>query len=227
MQKEYPKVSVIMPIIIQFDWQVYMTEAAIKIFKCTTKVPFELIIVETISNQFKGQGDKYIHFEDRKSYTRDFNAAIDIASGDILVQIANDVFVQEGWLEALLQCFEIKDCGAATLASKELRHTLYDVICESVSCPIILAFKKGYKFDEDFPNVMSDVDLIMRIYNDGYRMYRNMRAIYSHLAEQTVRHIYTKEEIEDNSKKYVELFKQKHQDSHLLMYHILATGQLV
>ena len=188
---EDKKVSVVLPIIINHNWQKTMTESCIRMMRETTNVPYELIIVETYSHYFKSLADKYLHFPIRTSYTKDFNAGIDIASGNIIVHTANDIFVQTAWLESLLECFKIKDCGMSTLGSKELRHIKLDRIGESVSCPVLMAFKKMFKFDEKFPDVVSDTDLIMQYYEAGFRMYRNFNNQYSHLHEQTYSDFYT------------------------------------
>src|SRR3990172_729396 len=75
------KVSVILPILIREDWQEVMTEACIKTMKCTTNIPYELIIVESGRDTFKRMSDKHIMIEEKSTYTKDFNKGADIASG--------------------------------------------------------------------------------------------------------------------------------------------------
>lgn len=235
------KVSVILPIMLNHAWQKHLTDACIKIMRCTTKVEFDLIIVETISDYYRGDNkvcDFYIRNPQKRSYTEDFNEAIDKASGDIIVQMANDIFVQDGWLEALLECFKIADCGAATLSSIEMKQPKVDKIMESITCPVLMAWKKELKytnnghienmrFDEDFPDTVSDTDLIMRIYEAGYRMYRNYSVQYYHLVRATFGGIQTDMECKERGEKYINLFKQKHKNSPLMILRALTEGWLV
>lgn len=222
----HPKVSVIMPVIITQKWQEYVTETSIRVHRENTKIPFELIIVETISDSCNKIGeDKYLRHLTREGYGRDFNSGIDIADGDFIVHTGNDIFPQPGWLEALFQCFEIKDCGIALIGSKELKHVQQDKIIESISCPQLMMFKKGLKFDENYKNVMVDVDLIMQVYEKGLRSYRNLNVLYHHLCEMTVSTLYDKSQYQTNTQTSVDYFKNKFQNSHLLMFQLLATGQ--
>lgn len=224
---EQPKVSVVMPIIITEKWQEYVTEACIRVHRENTNVPFELIIVETLSDKCKGIGeDKYLHHNERTGYAKDFNSGIDVATGDFIVHTANDVFPQLGWLEALLECFEIADCGVALLGSKELRHVRCKKIIESMSSPQLMMFRKGHKFDEYYKNVMVDMDLIMQLYTEGFRSYRNLSVLYHHLGEMTVTTLFEGEAIMKQDTTAIDYFRSKFQNSPLVMYRIMESGQL-
>lgn len=197
--------------------------------RATTKVPFELIIVESGSSYFKyasidfeNSDIHHISFTKPLGYAKEFNQAIDEASGDYIVHIGNDIFTRPGWLEALLKCFEIEDCEAATLASSDLKHEAMDKIMEGIYCPLMM-FKKGWHFDEDYKDVFLDTDLIMRIYESGKRMYRNWSVVITHLNQQTFGQ-QTQQQKDEKFNKAKELFVSKHNNSNLLMYRVLTEG---
>ena len=221
------KVSVILPILIKEDWQEVMTEACIKTMKCTTNIPYELIIVESGSDTFKRLAHKHIMIKEESTYTKDFNKGANNASGDILIQIANDIFTKPGWLEAILACFKIPDCSAATLASSDLKHQSINRIMEGMWGPL-MAFPSTFRFDEQFENIFSDADLVMRIYETGQRMYRNWNVVVTHLYQQTYSGEYnSKEKMDAQFNKGKQLFIEKHKDSNLLMYRVLSEGWVI
>jgi len=192
----------------------------------TTAIPFELVIAEAGTNVLEDLADKHLQRPKNVTIVKRLNAAIEEASGDILIHTANDIFMRKGWLEALLECFEIPDCGVATLAASDLKHTPTDKIAEGVYGPLF-AFEKGFKFDEDYTDIFSDSDLIMRIYESGKRSYRNWNVLITHLYQATYATMYNQEERERKFKEGRDLFIQKHKDSKLLMYRILSEGWVI
>ena len=56
-----PSVSIVLPVLISHPWQRHLTEAAIKILRDTTQVPFELIVVETESKELEPESFKVAH----------------------------------------------------------------------------------------------------------------------------------------------------------------------
>lgn len=175
-----------------------MTEAAIKIMRGTTEVPFELVVVETESAlaetlisgaEFLSNLGRYIHRPGRTTLVKDINAGIGAASGDFIVQAGNDIFTKPGWLEAMLECFgRFPDCGAASLAAQEvgavLNHQPVDHITEGWYGPLMM-WRRGWWLDEAYESIMSDSDLIMRLYQSGLRCYRNHGVVVLHLNNQT------------------------------------------
>jgi len=193
-----PSVSIVLPVLISHPWQRHLTEAAIKILRDTTQVPFELIVVETESKElepesFKVAHDmdhmKYLYSPNRTTLAKDINAGIDAATGDFIGWTGNDIITKPGWLEALLECFDrYRDCGIASLAAQEvgamLNHAPSDFITEGWYGPLVL-FRKGWRLDEAYQSLASDNDLIMRLYQAGLRAYRNHKVVVLHLNTQT------------------------------------------
>lgn len=233
--------SVILPIIIQHPWQRIMTEACIRIMRANTKLPFELVVVETESQLFdpkrefadsadiylrKHLIDVYIHEPVRSTMVKDLNRAIDACSGTHIVHTGNDVFPQLGWLEALWECFHIPDCGVATLAASDMKQQPVPAIFEGIYGPFMM-FESKWRFDNDFNCIGSDTDLIMRVYRDGKRSYRNWRVQVLHFGQATYMGLYSSEKRATLMNEFNQLFDKKHGDSKLLIYAMLKAGQLI
>src|SRR5438309_10072568 len=71
-----PSVSIILPVLISHQWQRHLTEATIKILRDTTQVPFELIVVETESQDFAPINGEWTYQQcgTRRGLAKDINA---------------------------------------------------------------------------------------------------------------------------------------------------------
>ena len=227
-------VSVVVICLTEEPWQVDLTQCIIRIAQHTTEVSFELIICEAVGNYFDGKTahvpglDKYYHNPVKGFANVDINAGMDLATGDIIVLLTNDVFVKLGWLEALLECFDIPDCGMASLGTSDHRESSMHAIVEGLWCPLMaLPNRPDLRFDAGiFPSYWGDSDLVMQVYNLGLRAYRNRKVVCDHLgrATNTVEHMHGKaEEIEAAKNKFV----ARHQMSHHLIYRILMDGLII
>jgi len=179
-------ISVVIPILVTSIEQVAMTVSCIKTAKETTKMPFEVIIVETLTDYFKDLADVYIWEKEKTYATISVNRALKASNRNWKVILTNDVFVKDGWLEAMFECFkQNKDCGVSTLASTQFNHIKSFKIEEGnwwsvVLLPQGMLDKIGY-LDENFRGVWDDTDMLMRIYRAGYKMYRNFSVVVDHL----------------------------------------------
>lgn len=224
-------VSVLLPVIILNKWQLHLTEACVKTLIDCTDYPFELVIIETINNQLYHLRHlercrvKYINRKKRTNLVNDLNAGMQVATGNVLVHTANDIFVRENWLEALIEPFEkYNDCGVSTLASVELNHVEASRIVEAVGGGALMAFRNIWKFDPQFVGPFSDSDIIMQAYNNGYRMYRNHKTRFNHFQEMTYQTLYNKQERKDLFEKSKGLFIKKHGGSPLMAFRALMEG---
>lgn len=101
------KTSIIVTAYIQHRYQAHMTMTCLgNVTKFTDTKDYELILVSD-SEKFPVRDDyhvlkidKYIKTEG-KSYTQAMNLGAKEATGDVLVFLQNDVFVNEGWLTDL------------------------------------------------------------------------------------------------------------------------------
>ncbi len=234
-----PKISVLLPVIATEPWQVHMTRCAINTMIDTTKVNFELNVVETVSQQidFARMSDyangpdypvkfNYLHRPQRTAQVLDLNAGLDMCDGDFVVYTGNDVFMRPGWLEALLECFEIPDCGIACLGMSELGHQPERKITEGFSGPLMM-FRQGWRFDESFREVFIDADLCMRVYKKGLRSYRTLRVVAVHLLQQTSATLDDQAKRDQWFREGKETFVRRHGGSPLLMYRVLEGGQVI
>ena len=179
-----PKVSVLLPVLIEHEWQRHMTDCAIATMRCTTEIPFELVIVETLTESFGADADRYLHVPEKRDQVTDMNAGVDLCTGDFICFTGNDIFMKPGWLEALFECFEVSDCGIACIGMSELKHTPKDLLTEGYSGPLCM-FKKGWRYDEAYRELFADTDLCMRVYAAGLRSYRNHKVVATHLVHQS------------------------------------------
>jgi hypothetical protein len=250
------KTSVLLPLMIKDQFQLAMTEFAIHCLTMTDE-PFELVIVETVSAHFSTMAStdahpvKWLGPEEKTSYTRDANIGLMACEGDFVVHTGNDVFVQAGWLEALHKPFQaISDCGVSCLASNDLPpplNTKGDFIVEGVYGPLMM-FRREWderfpadngraltssdrikQFDESFPDIFSDTDLILAHYGSGFRSYRNHEVVIHHLNKVTYNQLHTPEEQKERFQKYGQQMAEKHSSScsHLRMFHHLIDGHVV
>ena len=172
--------------------------------------------------------DKYFRNPKKGFANADMNAGMDLATGEIIVLLTNDVFVKPGWLEALVDCFDIPDCGTASLGTSDHNETAQNIITEGIWCPLMAVVNKSdFRFDaETFPSYWGDTDFMMRIYEDGWRSYRNHRVICDHLgrATNTADHVQGKQEAIDAAH---ERFTERHGNSHLFIYRAFQNGLIL
>lgn len=213
-----------------------MTACAIDTLFCTTGVPFELVIFERLhparplgAHSLQARISAmpnclWVAEPTTDGPNQDANRALALCKAPKVVYTGNDVFVRDGWLEALLECFQHPDCGAATLASRDLKHHTRPTIAEGIYGPFMM-FDRSQSFDADtFPSAFGDSDLIMRLYAQGKRQYRNWRVVIEHLNAQTI----NGPEHQRDFEAALARFKTKHEkSSHLLMYRVLTEGIVI
>ena len=220
------KFSVMIPTLVSNDKQMAMTVKCIELAREKTKIPFELVIVETGTELlFEDFSDVYINELEKTTATQSFNNGFMNCSGDYITLLTNDVYVDDGWLEALYECFEKKsDCGIATLATDQFHHEKHDEISEGVWFSVAMFPKQDKYFDEAYVNSWDDTDFVMRNYLNGKKMYRNYNCVVKHLIGQTH---YASPKHYENFRKNADLFKSRYRDCGHYMYDILTGGRVI
>lgn len=104
-----PKFSIIIPLLIQHEWQFNMTVACIQNIQAFSH-NYELIILhsmagyrrysENIKSKLRKR-DTYKGFKNNPSQAEALNIGIAKAKGEYIILIGNDNFVHEGWLKAI------------------------------------------------------------------------------------------------------------------------------
>lgn len=223
------KVSVILPCLFTDEWQPKLAKFSIETMFARTQNEFQLVIVETgsrmLESETKDWEGVYIHIKEKSSYTKDFNSGIEASSGELIVHTAPDVIVGDRWLEAMLACFDIHDCGVSTVAIKEGGHVLgmdkpHASIVESFYGAIMM-FRRDMRFDESFPDQMSDYDLCMQIYDKGLRSYRNNISQAFHMK---LEHGIGEDENARRFQHGVTRFGEKWRDKHWLIKDLIFRG---
>lgn len=228
------KVSVILPCLFTDEWQPILAKFSIETMLIRTQIEFELVVVETgseIMSEFCEYDFRYfspciyVNKPEKTSYTKDFNSGIEASSGEFIVHTAPDVIVGDRWLEAMLACFDIHDCGVSTVAIKEGGHVLgmdkpHASIVESFYGAIMM-FRRDMRFDESFPDQMSDYDLCMQIYDKGLRSYRNNISQAFHMK---LEHGIGEDENARRFQHGVTRFGEKWRDKHWLIKDLIFRG---
>ena len=179
-------ISIVLPIYLPTDKHRIMTDKCISLAKSNTKLKAEWVIVETCSNYYEGEADTYIYECNKSSPNASINKAFSKAKGDYVVFLANDVFVDYGWLDHLLDTFYLyKDCGLASLGTEEFGQKKENKIIERVYFSVAMMRKKDAWLDRRFDNLYDDSDLIMRILTRGEKCYQNLNSIVKHLRHAT------------------------------------------
>ena len=184
------KISVFIPILLYSDDLKDMTVRCIRQARENTSIPFELILLENKTWEFKDDADIYIHTDDYNHYSRNANICRGAAyNSDYVVGMGNDAFMPIDWLEALLECYDKVDCGFATLNSSEHNLPCSNDIIESTGGAVFMESRKFIDkvgdWDEGYINSFEDADLWIRGLMQGYRVYKNMRVLVEHLGGQT------------------------------------------
>lgn len=237
------KISVIMPLLVPTPFLQAMTEFAIKTLRLHADQPFELVVVEanwryfdpeTLTRDDVPEGihpDIYLNLPGKPTQVQELNAAVDAATGDLLVFTGNDLIAPPHWDTELKLPFEkYKDCGASALSAFEPGGTIgpdfpMDLIVEGMYSPF-MAFKKGWRYDEAYERVYQDSDLIMRLYGAGLRSYRSCRAQVHHLLRMTNDRIGP---VAHNAAlaRDEKIFYERWHRSPLMMYGVIRMGQWV
>lgn len=239
-------VSVILPVMIANKRQEELARFAIKTMRMNTDVPFELVVVSTPpgnkqpGDYFHGLNfdidrpasdiDVYVERPTRTNYTDDFNAGLRESFGDFKVHIGMDVIVGEGWLEAMLACFErFADCGVATVSCSEPGAHIgpphpQATFDEAWYGPLMM-FREGWTLDPAFPAMGGDNDLIMRHYLAGKRAYRNNAVRAFHLNGVTWFSAYKPEDRQQIEGDAREEFMRRYHDCGLSIYRIMTRGE--
>jgi len=87
-----------------------------RLLKVTDRNKFELIIIDNGStldlpevSEYFSKADKLIKNDINLGFGHAINQGIEIATGEYIIQMNNDILVLDGWLEAMLEVFEHKE----------------------------------------------------------------------------------------------------------------------
>lgn len=237
------KISVVLPLLLPDEFTIAMTRFCLDALRINAsgKHEVELVVIETGSSHFGPRPNYYplkefawqwIHFPEKRTYVKDWNAGADAATGDYLVHIGNDVVVGKDWDAALLEPFErYRDCGVSCTSALEFgsapighKDPIPGMVVEGMFAPM-MCFRKGWKLDEAYEGGYSDSDLIMRMYAEGLRAYRSYSSVCWHFGPMT-----TWNRIPEDNRGWGQVnrgeeeFYRRWKDSPLWMYSMIRGG---
>lgn len=179
-------ITVCLPLYIPTDEHRRMTDKCIYLAKANTSIRPQWIITETVSNYYQEEADVYIWEREKVSPNRSFRRCFCQADGDYVIFLSNDVFVGEGWIESMLECFRrYPDCGLASLGNNEHGDTIRDEIIERVYFATAMTRREDMVYDPDYIDLFDDSDMIMRILVSGRKAYKNLNCYVEHLRHKT------------------------------------------
>ncbi len=211
-------------------WMREITKMWINVVRQTARVPIELIITEcNAPSELAGMCDSYVNFAPPAGLAAELNAGLDLATQEFTVLVGNDVIMPPGWDTALLEPHKrFADCGISTLACRDLNHEPIDKIGEGFWGPLMCwRTDRNWRLDgETYDKLFFDTDLCMRIYEQGFRSYRNYAVVASHINQFTQQKLFTKAELEAQVCADKQRFIQKHTGpgGHLWVFGAFVNG---
>jgi len=216
------------------DEQLWFAEHCFERIKKYTTLPYELILIDNGSIHGQDLLRKYantlITNKENLGFAKALNQGFNEAKGEWICQMNNDVFIWEGWLEALMKTFEDNpDCGLAMPAlmkqTKNGKEALefkkidlsvnfdkYGEKAEFGSCwltkkEILDKVKKinnGYVFDENFKvGFGEDRYLYYQIRKLGYETYRTHKTRVFHQGNCTMGKIENRQDYTIPNREYL------------------------
>lgn len=218
-------IDVVVPVLIKESKHLAMSLKCLSRAREFTNIKYNTIIVETGSNYLSDHADIHIYERNKTNATKSINRGFFCCDSEYTVLLTNDVMVNEGWLEALLEPFEkFEDCGVTTLASDQFGHPKRNKIEEGIWGSVFMIPTEYAQFDDNYVNSWDDSDLWMQMYSQGYKMYRNFNCVVNHTPGQTH---YSDSSHNDNYERNRAYFTEKWKDSKLPLYQILTKGYVV
>lgn len=249
-------IDVLMPVLVREPKRkVPMARFAMEAMRRCTNLPFRFVVTEYVMRGEEPMVDRsvlldtdiYQVLSSPLSFVQQLNKGLELCTADYVVHTADDIFVNPGWLEAMLACFKITDCGVATLASTDLPPPFSQkakAIVEGIYGPHMM-FRRCWerldkalmntelggaakRFDPRYSGIFSDSDLIMAHYAAGLRSYRNHEVLIDHLNKATYNQLFTKEEQEQKIAEASIAFQMKFRDhTPLMVFQNFVRGTLM
>jgi GT2 family glycosyltransferase len=166
--------------------------------KNTPKELYELIIVDNGSNygieEMKDSADNYLRYDKPLGYTKAVNIGLNAAKGKYLCVFNNDLFVNKGWLEQMLE--DLDKSGFDAIMPMDRGMEMYHTEAESGkfyenwvwgALWIIKRdiYEKVGQMDEELNWRFSDQDYWIKIKMSGFRLGRTGNVVVDHVLGAT------------------------------------------
>ncbi len=233
-----PKFSIVMPCLLNRSEHKQIVENCIASIREYSS-DYEFIIVDDGSKLptgfLKDNADTYIrHNPTNKGIAPGWNDGINVARGEYIVVINDDITVQKDWLEKLAKAFEYTGTGVAAPAVQHIPHRTDGVeelknwfpgYCFMLSRKTIEEMKAKELKTEDFPGMFDerfvpfnceDCDYWERLSKLGYKMMRVWNVEIWHAEGDTLHHM----DYQTRSEAAIKQFINKHKfDPRIEYYH--------
>lgn len=176
---------------------------------------YELLLIDngsTIRYEWEKECDTYVRLNKNWGISHGWNIGAKLARGQYFVFLGDDTIVHKGYLEAMKEGFNNKDCGMCNPHLENLPGGMG--IVENYKWPSGACFmitpevveKVGY-FDEEvfYPANFEDISYWVRLYKAGYKIYTNYHLTIQHLEGQTIHAPDISRFNDDNKKRFVKL----------------------
>lgn len=209
--------DIVLPVHINRNFQIPMTVKCINLLREHTPSA-NLIIVET-EQLFEDMADEHICSGDPLTFAKKVNIGLRQSKADHVIIASNDIYVSDGYAEAMLKCFEHDKCGVATVLSEQFHEKTRDLIEEGFFGGLWMVSRECLNkvglLDETFINCFEDSDYWVRVKLAGMKILINRSVQIHHVQSQTVMHD------ESHANNYCfgrKIFKEKHKDCGLELY---------
>ena len=210
-----------------------VTKGWINMARVTTDLPFELVVVEGSSApgcwlDSDCGADQLLQYNPGKGVAAEINLGLDACGNKYRVMVGNDVFFRPGWLEMLKEPFDLYgDCACSTLANSDSfpQQEPLNAIGEGFWGPLMMCDDR-WRTDTVYEYCFIDGDILMSMYEQGFRSYRSFKQIVTHGNQMTARVVHGHQGQASFLERDRERFIHKHhtKGGHLWVYHALVKG---
>jgi len=181
------KISVVFPVYLPTKEHRDLTDKTLYLAKSKTNAHLEWVIVETCSNYYEYEADVYIHESKRTCPNASVRAGFEACTGEYAIFLSNDVFVCDGWVEKMVECFtKHDDCGIASLGNNEHCDVPHNRIKEELFFAVCMMKKEDAKLDPAYKFIWDDTDLVMKLHTLGKKCYKNLAGLVYHKPHSTL-----------------------------------------
>lgn len=153
---------------------------------------YELICIDNGSTAdeswVKEFADKYIKFDKNMGIANGWNTGILNAKHDKVIILSDDTVVGAGWSDAMLNCFQNKDCGVACPQVEGMPYgdklkeiwSWFPGACFMLSKSRTVKKVGFFDWQTFFPCNWEDADMWVRVMAHGLKLYTNPKAYVQH-----------------------------------------------
>lgn len=213
-------IDIVLPALINSDYSEEMTKKCIHQAYANASRANNFIVVENgeMPVLFDYSCD-YVYTKKPRSYAQNVNTGLILSTAPYVVILNNDCFLPPNWDDNLLSLFNQPGCGIATMHSSEHGTSCKDEVVEDYFGAVWMVSReclmKVGLLDECFKNSFEDADYWVRVYQAGFKIYKDNSIMCDHLVRRTCTNITDDKKSQNKNR---ELFNKKHSGCGLAIY---------